>query len=609
MKRRSSGGQASRKPQCKSRRPFCEFFQSGLCTFGDDCWYNHAERLVARSEAADSEDDADQAPAKLSLKRQRPPCEFFARGLCTFGEGCWFAHVGRSSSTSDENTWSKDEWDCEGPTWSNENWNAHGSWDLHEVYSTSSSSTAAMQEAVADCVHTPSAFLRFVVPAPWSLRHRRQHWDPVGSHLDTGPMRLRVAGSIEKLGFYGGQWDPNYGTDLIWEGTGWASVLVPVPPDTEVEFNVMCLEQSMTFPGTLQGTRRFEIHESRKFTWSANFCVRSPSMIDRVLEVNLAEDVAWELWRGIHSAGAEGATPAMRERPLEECLAFPSLSRSLGCELPPPGEQRVYTLRGPGPDPSMLHFGLYLPPGFNDAGKVPEGGWPLLLFLHSMHGRFDGDMNLFYESETPVRLLLGDPGCPRALSERFVVLCPQCPTDQDRGDGGGVWLRHGYYEHSTYASELEAALRSLIECSVSAFGVNHDRIAITGSSMGAYAALELASRWPRYFSACAPVAAHYDLDPVGPLIDKLTGPQALPLWFFHARNDNVCPVEPVEAMVSELRRRSRAEVRLTAFTDTWSNQGHCADRVPYWAEPQVAGQAALGNELFAWLAEHRRSLL
>lgn len=127
------------------------------------------------------------------------------------------------------------------------------------------------------------------------------------------------------------------------------------------------------------------------------------------------------------------------------------------------------------------------------------------------------------------------------------------------------------------------------------------RVSLCGSSMGAYGALELASRRANYFSAVALIAAHYDLDPIEPLVTRLTEKQEVPLWFIHAENDNVCPFEDMEELMRRLKARSRAEVHMTSFEDTWSSQGHCADCVAFWARPVVPGALALGEELFDWL--------
>ena len=225
-----------------------------------------------------------------------------------------------------------------------------------------------------------------------------------------------------------------------------------------------------------------------------------------------------------------------------------------------------------------------------------------------MHSRLDGDNNAFYESDTPVRLLGGDcrfteGRCPESLRENFVVLSPQCPIDKERADGG-IWLRHGWYEASTYAYEVEESLAALLRAATSAYNIDAQRISITGASMGAYAALELAARWPGTFAAVVPVAAHYDLDPIEPLALHLTA-QSLPLWFFHAKNDTMCPFETVDELVRRLRRTATVQILLTSFEDDWSCSGHCSDRVPYWKKCPGDKHEACGEELFAWLVKQR----
>lgn len=135
-------------------------------------------------------------------------------------------------------------------------------------------------------------------------------------------------------------------------------------------------------------------------------------------------------------------------------------------ESHPEGSQRCYTFDAP--CGIVLHFSLYLPPGHASADTT----WPMLFFMHAMHGRLDGDVNLFHESGAVPQLLRGDHRCPPSLRERFVVLSPQCPSDEVRGDGCGIWLRKGWFETSTYCDDVEVALWSLINCVVQGCTLN-----------------------------------------------------------------------------------------------------------------------------------------
>eukprot|EP00931_Biecheleriopsis_adriatica_P096833 TRINITY_DN70531_c0_g1_i1.p1 TRINITY_DN70531_c0_g1~~TRINITY_DN70531_c0_g1_i1.p1 ORF type:complete len:170 (+),score=34.39 TRINITY_DN70531_c0_g1_i1:2-511(+) len=160
---------------------------------------------------------------------------------------------------------------------------------------------------------------------------------------------------------------------------------------------------------------------------------------------------------------------------------------------------------------------------------------------------------------------------------------------------------------------MEESLIALVETVCSSCFVDRSRIVLVGSSMGAYAALELCARRPGSFAAAALIAAHYELDPMEPLVARLTEQQKLPMWFFHAENDGMCPHSDIQRLVTLLRARSKSEVRFTSYIDTWSTQGHCADRVALWAPAAESEEhaddgeqaPAHGEELFTWLSVQR----
>lgn len=445
----------------------------------------------------------------------------------------------------------------------------------------------------------------------WRWKSFEREWKK--PPVDTGPLRLRVTGDVEALGCWDSywDWDPENGIDLFWEGRQWTSLVLPVPPETTIRFRVFRLEQSESHPGVLQGNHRIKVHESRQCGWGWEYSLESPDagqVVEATLSTKSGDNERMHAFSAL-SCSVTSWTQAVVRPEVPDPFR---LSGSAGTRRHPGGTQRLYLFDAP--NDMLIKSCLYLPPGYHEQPCVDDGqdcsrseGWPLLIFFHSMHGRLDGDNNLFYESDTPLELLLGDERCPEALRERFVVIAPECPADKDRGDGG-VWLRHGWYEESAYASEVEKALASLFETTVTGLRIDPRRICITGSSMGAYASLELALRWPGTFAALAPVAGHYDLDPVDELVSTLAQ-QAVPVWFFHAFNDDMCPYPPMASLVDKLRARSGAEVRFTSFEDTWSNHGHCADRVAYWTssrpDDEPAPYETHGEELFRWLAAQR----
>lgn len=415
-------------------------------------------------------------------------------------------------------------------------------------------------------------------------------WAWPDTRTGTGPMRPRIVGNLEELGGGDGDWEPQGGLDLWWEGDCWTSTVISLEPDRDVEFCVVRLDQAESHPGLMQPWERVEMHDARHFTWGPKLKLRSPR----------AGEVAEVFLRASNcDCSASWASPPVWLRSREELVAGPD--RPLPWSDQPPGTQRCFTFDAS--SGTTLKFSLYLPTGYKhqpDDVYDDMERWPLVVFLHSMHGKIEGDNNLFFESDTALRLLQGDDRCPATLKQKCIFLAPQCPIDAERGDAAGVWLRRGWYEDSQYDEQVEVALVELTALVRDNYRVDWNRVSIMGSSMGAYAALELTSRRPYLFSAAVLVAAHYDLEPMGPLVLKLAD-QELPMWFIHAENDNVCPFEEVEVLVQKLRRYSRAEIRLTRYEDNWSGQGHCADRVAFWAHSWDPAVPACGEEVFQWL--------
>ncbi|CAJ1440489.1 unnamed protein product [Effrenium voratum] len=340
------------------------------------------------------------------------PCLYFQSGHCFWGSSCYFSHEWRR----EQNDW------CE---------------ELEEVEVEEENDG----KLAAVVFHLQAEGVLEVMPKPsWAS------W----AEGSTGPMRVRVVGNLEELGQEeSGNWDPNLGVDLIWEGDGWKSFLVPAPPCKELRFCLVRVDQSESHPGLLQGWRRWEMHEARQFTWSAEHVVYAPAR--GVLEIFLTAQHC----RPSASSSRPGSSVPTAWRWREDLVLGPAASGARLAQLAhAPGTQRCFTFDGPTP----LNCCLYLPPSFDFSER-----WPLVLFLHSMHGRLEGDNNLFFESDTPVRLLDEPELCPAALKDRCVLLTPQCPIDKERGDGAGIWLRKGWYEDSVHDAKVEASLLGLVD--------------------------------------------------------------------------------------------------------------------------------------------------
>lgn len=497
-----------------------------------------------------------------------------------------------------QETWNQDEhWDKSGSwftcdSWSySADWETSASWSMSQRGEDGGNDVESGEWEVLGKPRHQLAAVRFIVltadpPVPeGSRKDAATVQGAVASTgtvaLPTGPERLRVVGAGEAFG----DWDTHLGLDLFWEGTQWESTLINVLPDTDIAFCLLHIQDAED----LLGIHPYEAQERRRFAWEPSVTLRSPTA-GNVLEVTLA-------------LSQSGSPRSVATLPRSDCVIQTREDLSRRLKQHREGSQRNYVFDGP--NNVTIDFCLYLPPGFSQSRML----WPLLVFLHAMHSRLDGDVNLFFESEAPPQLLLGTPfgkeQCPELLRSSFVVLSPQCPRDPQAAQGSGVWFRRDWYGEASFAAEVVDDLASLIEMMTAHPRMDCGFVALTGTSMGGMGCLEFASRRPGLIKACAPVAAHYEFGLDG-LVERLTQDQELPLWFFHAFEDTLCPFETVSELVEKLRKHSRAEVRFTDYHDTWSYTGHCADRVSYQVASRSEGQLALGNELFAWILEQRQ---
>ena len=173
-----------------------------------------------------------------------------------------------------------------------------------------------------------------------------------------------------------------------------------------------------------------------------------------------------------------------------------------------------------------LRYLLYLPDGYKAARKR----WPLVLFLHGS-GERGTDLKT-----------LERQGLPKLAAERsfpFVLVAPQIPEGQ-------VWNE----EPLTYLlDELETTLR----------WVDSKRLYLTGISMGAFGAWDLAVATPGRFAALLAISGGGNPVEVCQLKD-------VPVWIVHGRQDDVIPVSWSEALGRRLERCG-GNVRITIYPD------------------------------------------
>lgn len=198
----------------------------------------------------------------------------------------------------------------------------------------------------------------------------------------------------------------------------------------------------------------------------------------------------------------------------------------------------------------QMSYLLYLPKDYEQ-----QESWPLLLFLHGSGERGD-DLELV-KKHGPPKLIAAGKDFP------FVVVSPQCPKDRR-------WE----------PIELVALLNDLSD----KYKIDHDRIYVTGLSMGGFGTWQLASYAPDRLAAIAPICGGGE---------KYWAKQFahLPVWAFHGAKDTGVPLERSQVMIDELKKNG-GNPKLTVYPEA----GHDS-----WTE-------TYGNpELYTWLLEQKRS--
>ena len=180
---------------------------------------------------------------------------------------------------------------------------------------------------------------------------------------------------------------------------------------------------------------------------------------------------------------------------------------------------------------------------------------PLILFLHGS-GERGTDLDKV-KAWGPPAIAERDPAFP------FMVVSPQLPD-------GEAW-------HAL-------ALKGLLDDVLAQYNVDRRRVYLTGLSLGGYGAWDLASRYPDYFAAVAPICG-------GGIARAVGSMRALPTWVFHGKKDDAVP-EAESARMVEALQAAGGNVKYTVLPEG----GH----VDAWVHAyDKAG-------LFAWFLEHSR---
>jgi predicted peptidase len=196
-----------------------------------------------------------------------------------------------------------------------------------------------------------------------------------------------------------------------------------------------------------------------------------------------------------------------------------------------------------------MEYLLYLPKDY-----PAKESWPLLLFLHGA-GERGNDLERV-TVHGPPKLIAAGKDFP------FIVVSPQCPTDQ--------WWQ---------PVELTALLDEIVE----KHKVDQDRIYVTGLSMGGFGTWSLASYTPDRFAALLPICGGGETHWTKTFAH-------VPIWAFHGDKDTAVPLERSENMIEAVKKNG-GEPKLTVYP----NVGHDS-----WSETYA------NPAVYEWLLGHKR---
>ena len=208
---------------------------------------------------------------------------------------------------------------------------------------------------------------------------------------------------------------------------------------------------------------------------------------------------------------------------------------------------------------------IWLPENYDASRK-----WPAILFLHG-----SGERGSDGVKQTTVGL--GHALSQGKVDPEAIVIFPQCPADRR-------WVN----DPQIAIAALDAAERE--------FAIDKRRVALTGMSMGGAGVWLLAAKYPKRWSAVAPVCAyvhhpppHPDFGDASPLSFEAFAKKLphVPIWIFHGSDDAVVPV-------TESREMARALGPRAGYTE-FAHTGHNA-----W-DP-----AYTETHLVQWLVQQRR---
>ncbi|MCX7720031.1 MAG: prolyl oligopeptidase family serine peptidase [Dictyoglomus thermophilum] len=207
--------------------------------------------------------------------------------------------------------------------------------------------------------------------------------------------------------------------------------------------------------------------------------------------------------------------------------------------------------------------------------------YPLVVFLHGAGER--GNDNFLHIAWYRGAVTFAEPG--QQAEHPCFVLAPQCPA-------GSSWTELLTGGNPFKPTRNLIAVANLIKKILKEENIDPDRVYVTGLSMGGFGTFAILIEYPELFAAAIPICGGGD-------VNRLERIKDIPLWIFHAEDDNVVLVEFSRAVVRRLVEIG-GKVKYTEFL--WGEM----ERQGY--HPHASWIPVYDNEeVIDWLFQQKKS--
>jgi predicted peptidase len=213
-------------------------------------------------------------------------------------------------------------------------------------------------------------------------------------------------------------------------------------------------------------------------------------------------------------------------------------------------------------DHETFAYCVYVPPEY-----TAEKAWPLILFLHGSGERGEDG---FRETE------IGVPKALRRDHSRIpaIVVMPQCRPN------------------AAWTGEMAAMALHCVEATSREYRIDHERVYLTGLSLGGQGTWLLGAQYEQDFAAIVPVCGFAELGQETGLAARLAQHLTdIPIWCWHGGADTHVPASKAREMVEAIQKAG-GHVKYTEV----AGAGH-----------DVWDKAYEDPELWKWLFSQKRA--